>query len=222
MVGSAVRGHVKQAKAVAQPLNRATRRGLKAFLRTRRSAVALEMAIVALPFLILLLGVMEVTYDLYVESALNYILAEPARQIWTGQIPVGTTTAQASSTFITSYVCANSGGLLECGNLYMKSQKLTSLVQGTANYTPTADFFHIGESSYTSGGVLSISGWTVCPGGPNNLVLLEAVYAGPTFLGALIPAFSVKLTSTPGAARVHPTYASIGFGNYGSVPAQAC
>src|ERR1700679_4246312 len=57
---------------------------LRALGRTRRSAVAMEMAAVALPFCMLLLGTFEVAFDLYVQSAMNLAMGEAARAVWIG------------------------------------------------------------------------------------------------------------------------------------------
>lgn len=196
---------------------RARKRPWRAFLRERRSAVALEMATVALPFMLMMLGVMETTYDLYVQAALNYILQQTAKQIWSGQIALSA--SQSSTSFVTTYVCPLSAGLLECGLISMNTQRMVQVAQGTANTTTTADFFHIGQTSYVSGGTLSVSTWTVCSGGPTSVDMLEAVYAGPTFVGALVPSFTIKNAS---GARIHATYASTGYGVEQFTQATSC
>jgi len=196
-------------------------RGVRAFLRTRRSAVAVELAIVMLPFIVMLLGVFEVTYDLYAQIAVNYILGEVARGVWTGKIQTQGSGAQSSAAFVSANVCPLASGLLDCSYLFVQSSKLTTVTQGSTNFTATADFFHINTWQYDNAGALNVNNMTVCTGGPNNLVMLEMIYAGPTFLGALFPKFSLT-SSLVGAPRVHPTYASIGFGNQAFTATGSC
>jgi len=190
----------------ARPVAPGWRRVAQDFARTKRSAVATELAFVALPFFLLFLGTMEVAYDLYVQAAMNYAVDEVASDIFKGQ-------AQASplsgaSTFVSSEVCPYVSGLLDC-----------SLIQANVTHIPAGkDFWtalsgtSLGEFATGSGssGSLNTAAWSVCTGGPGATVLLQLLYAGPTFVGGFIPAFTV---SNGSGSLIHPTYATAGFIN---------
>jgi Flp pilus assembly protein TadG len=179
--------------------------GVMQLLRTRRSAVSVEMAAVAIPFFMLLLGSFEVSYDSFVQSALNLAVNEASREIWIGKAQ-GTMT---SASFVTNFVCPSVSFMLDCSLITMRVQPIRPITTTdfygfmTANHLP----------SYQTGsgrtGSLTTSTWAVCTGGPGDAVLVEAVYAGPTFVGGFIPAFVVGTAS----GLVHPTYAANGFIN---------
>jgi Flp pilus assembly protein TadG len=171
--------------------------------RTRRSAVSVEMAAVAIPFCIMLLGSFEVSYDAFMQSALNYAVNEASRQIWIGNAQG----SMSSTSFVTSYVCPAVNFMIDCSLLTMRVQPVRPItttdfyVFMTANHLP----------SYSTGtgrsATLTTSTWAVCTGGPGEAVLVEAVYAGPTFVGGFIPSFIVGTAS----GLVHPTYAANAF-----------
>ncbi len=178
---------------------------LATFWRTRRSVVSVEIGFIALPFLMLLLGMMEVSYDMYVQSAMNLAAAQSMRLIWTGQVqgPI------SSTSFVTNNLCPIMSGLIDCNLVTVRAQKIAGF--------PTTDFWTFMTSNHLpnyqtgsgSTGSLNTAGWAVCTGGPGAAVLFEIVYAGPTFVGGLLPVWSVNNAGT----RVHPTYAAAGFVN---------
>lgn len=185
---------------------RLAKRGWRNLVRERRSTVALQLSIIAVPFFLLLLGSMEISYDMYVQAAMNMAVTTGMRAIWTGtaQGPI------ASTDFVTNYICPKMGGMIDCSLISIRGTKLASFA--------TTDFYAYMKNnslpSYqvgtgTSGSLTTNSWTTVCTGGPGAAVLLEIVYAGPTFLGGLVPAWAV----TSGGGLVHPTYASAAWVN---------
>jgi Flp pilus assembly protein TadG len=177
---------------------------LRAFRRTRRSAVAMEMAAVALPFFMLLLGTFEVAFDLYVQSALNLAADAAARNIWTGKVQG----AMTSDGFVTAAVCPTIGSLLNCSAVH-------------ANVHPISfatDFWFYTAQPYTDGTNLTVDSWTVCTGQPGSYVLMQLAYAGPTFVGLLIPSFTLKYNSI----LVHATYTSVALVNQNFTATSTC
>jgi Flp pilus assembly protein TadG len=182
--------------------------------RTKRSAVSLELAIAALPFFLLFLGTMEISYDLYVQSAMNYIATQTALQISQGQAQQYDPSVGGSN-FVKTHVCPIAGALLECQKIQMNIQPVPA----------TTDFWHYMLSvapGYVTGSgpgaTLATNTWNVCTGGPGAPVLLQAVYPGPTFIGAFVPNFVVSY----GGALVHPTYATQAFVNSGFPATASC
>lgn len=165
-------------------------------LRERRSAVSVEIAIVGLPFFLMMLGTMEVAYDMFVQSALNSAVVLTARKIASGQIQMVDGTAGGQS-FVSTYFCPNVQGLLQCGHIYVNIQKVTS-----------ADFYTYVPSAYLNGSgpsaTLNYANWSVCTGGQSTPMIMQAVYAGPTFVGGLARAF----VATYNGSYIHPTYAT--------------
>jgi hypothetical protein len=192
---------------VCRPSARRRRRTLAALARCRRSSVTLQLSIIAIPFFLLALGAMEVSYDLYIQAALNFAVSEATRQIWTG-------TAQgslSSTSFVNSYVCPTLGGMVDCSLITMRVRPVRPF--SSTDFWGFMNLYSLPNYQTGSGksGTLSIGDgtWTVCTGDPGDAVLVEAVYTGPTFVGGFVPTFVV----TYGGALVHPTYASSAFVN---------
>ncbi|HTZ70789.1 MAG TPA: TadE/TadG family type IV pilus assembly protein [Acetobacteraceae bacterium] len=161
----------------------------------RCGTVSLEFAIAAMPLFLLVLGVLEVGYDLFVQSVLTNAVDEAARSV-----QVGTTQGtndEPSGTFVASAVCPGLGPLLDCGRL------IVGVAPIPAGYT-----YYNAPTVITLQNAGSANG-SVCTGQAGQLMLLEAWYAGPTFIGGLVPAFATFYNG----ALVHLSSASAGFVN---------
>jgi Flp pilus assembly protein TadG len=182
--------------------------GIVRLARTRRSAVSVEMAAVAIPFFLLLLGSFEVSYDAYMQSAMNYAVSEGSREIWLGHAQG----SMSSLNFVTTYVCPKVNFMVDCSLLTMRVQPIRPITtndfwQFMTNASPgPLPYYSTGTGRAAS---LTTNTWAVCTGGPGEALLVEAVYAGPTFVGGFIPTFVVNTAS----GLVHPTYAAQGFVN---------
>jgi len=174
------------------------------------------MAAVAIPFFMLLLGSFEVSFDAFMQSAMNYAVSEGSRQIWIGKAQG----SMSSTNFVTNYVCPAIGFMVDCSLITMRVQPIRPITsndfwQFMTNASP-------GPLPYYSTGTgrsatLTTNTWAVCTGGPGEAILVEAVYAGPTFVGGFIPSFVVNTAS----GLVHPTYAAQGFVNQTTFTATA-
>jgi len=166
------------------------------------------MAAVAIPFCMLMLGAFEVSYDSYMQSAMNFAVSEGSRQIWIGnaQGPM------SSTNFVTNFVCPSVGFMIDCTLITMRVSPVRPVTsndfwQFMKNASPgPLPYYSTGTGRSAS---LTTNTWSVCTGGPGEGVLVEAVYAGPTFVGGFIPNFVVNTAS----GLVHPTYAAQGFVN---------
>jgi Flp pilus assembly protein TadG len=172
--------------------------------------VALEFAIVSIAFLSFMLGIFEVSYDLFTQAALNAGLLVAIREVETGN----TQNTVSANTFITNYLCPAMGGLLQCNSsLLVNIQKV--------QLSATNDFY-----AYTTG-MVPVAGNTLvvptsygkfCNAGANEALLVSVIYIGPTFLGGLLPGiFSLHY----GSSVVHATLATKGIitENFSSQPA---
>lgn len=179
---------------------------LRALARTRRSSAALEFGFVAVPFLTIILGALETSYDLYVQAALIYATRDIGRAIYVGELQSAGTVTSAS--FVSSGACSKTAGTLPCSRLYVSAARVAS----------TSDFWTTQPPEAVSGSTFNASGWTVCTGGPNNAVVLSTAYVSPAFVGALIPSFTI----ISGGQRVHVTSARLAFVNQGFTQTAAC
>ena len=161
---------------------------------SRRGTVAVEFALVTLPFVMLLLFLLEIGYDLFAQEALDYAVHAAARQVEVGNAQSVTTAAA----FQQQYLCPAIPALIPCSQVFVNVQVITS------------DFYASGsEAVPVANGKLSPGGWGFCPGKPDQLMLVQALYAGPTLLGLLFP----SLTTAYGGGYVHVTISSAAFMN---------
>ena len=184
---------------------RARRAGYNGLWDSSRGVVAMEFAILAIPFLALMLFVFELGYDLYSQEELDTALHAAVRQIQTGNAQ--NLTSSGTGDFVNSYLCPQSAGLLfGCSaRVYVKIQKLTfgasqDLYDFTTGQVPVTD----GELDLVDGGYLNKTGTsTFCNSGPGQFILVSALYIGPSFVGTLLPnSFSVI---NPFGGRTHVT-----------------
>ena len=179
----------RRGRAEAAALARWLRRG-------ERSAVAVELGIIAIPFFMMFLGVMEMSYDLYVQAELNNAVESAARSVQVGNAQGAS--GENSNAFLAANVCTNLGGLLDCALLTVG---VAPIPAGFNYYTlPVQNQLTQGEASGGNG---------ICTGVGGQMMVLKAWYDGPTFVGLLIPSF----TTTYNGVLTHVTQASAGFVN---------
>jgi len=166
----------------------------------RRGSTALELAILAVPFFILVLGTMEVGYDFFVQAALSNAVNVAARSVQVGTSQ-GNAKGAAEVAWVTSAVCPALGGLLDCGQLYVSIKS-----------TGGEDYYTYIAANPPSLTTMASTSDSVCTGAPVQMMILQAYYVSPTFLGLLIRSWSQAWPSASGP-RVHVTYASAGFVN---------
>jgi hypothetical protein len=165
----------------------------------RRASAALEFALVMIPFMMLLLFVIELAYDMFTQEVLDSTLYLAARQIQTGNAQ----NALSGSDFVAKYMTRNLTGLLSPANVYVHVQQVPS---GTGQ-----DYY-----DFTSGGLpssnrsLNLTGFasgSFCNAGPTEALVISAVYIGPTIIGGLLPNV---LSEYYNGAPVHATLSTIG------------
>ena len=182
------------AKTGGAALARRTGRWLR---RGSRGIVALEFAIISVPFFVIFLGTMEMAYDLYVQSELDNAVNIAARSVQVGNAKGGA--GVKSSQFVTQYVCPNLSSALDCSLLTVG---VTPVAKGQNYYTSPVDLSVTAETNAANG-----TGVNSCAGG--RMMALVAWYNGPTFVGLLVPSFATQWNGQ----TVHLTAASAGFVN---------
>jgi Flp pilus assembly protein TadG len=179
-----------------------TLRNLNRKAAGRRGAVTLEFAILAVPFFMWILFIFELGYDLFTQEALDAALQSAVRQIQTGNAQ-GVKTGNA---FIKSYLCPATHGLLECDKGRM------SISVSTLDATEL-------DYSYAPMPIIELKGTRIIPfndatGGvfcnamPKQLVLVQALYIGPSFMAGLLPGV---FSATYNGSWAHPTLSTAGF-----------
>jgi Flp pilus assembly protein TadG len=165
-----------------------------------RGIVAVEFALVAPIILLLLFGMLEISYDLFAQSALDCALQEAARQIQTGQA----TSATSASLFTSNYLCP-ALKMLPCSSVYVNLKVVDAGSDYYSNGLPlSVPLNNLGQVN--PAGFSYAPGAASTPGSP-QLMEVQAYYIGPTLIGLLIPSLA---TPTQGGLA-HVTMSSMAF-----------
>lgn len=160
-------------------------RSSKHFALCRNGATAIEFALVAAPFLGLLVAMFETALVFLAGHVLDEVAEEASRYIMTGAAQQSNMT---QSQFL-NYICTgktNTGGttsynptlvsaLFNCNNMMVNIQNYSDFASAnTAN--PTLAFNANGTVSNT---------WNYSPGTPGSIVVVQLMYQWPIVLGPL-------------------------------------
>jgi Flp pilus assembly protein TadG len=138
--------------------------GRRRFARNERGTAAVDFALVALPFLVVMTVLIESAIVLLAGQVLQTSATSAARLVLTGQAQnAGYTAAQFKST-----VCANLNVMFNCaGNLYVDVESFSS-------------FSTISLANPTNpDGTLNTAGFGYSPGNPGDIVVVRLIYQWP-------------------------------------------
>lgn len=156
-------------------------KNLNIWHRREDGVVAVEFALLALPFLMLLLGVLELSFYYASATVLEGAAQQAARQIRTGQVQ---TSGNPETTF-RNLLCDRASVLMKgnCANIQYEVININNnTFAGADNYTPTFD----------ANGNLVPTGFNT--GGSSAVVLIRAVYK----YKFLMPFISTMVTGSAG------------------------
>lgn len=134
----------------------------------RRGAVAMEFAIVSIPFFLLLFAILEMALMFFVGQVLDTATVSASRLIRTGEAKAQSLTQDQFKTKI----CDGMANLVDCSTrLYVDVQSYSSF----ASYSPTSPLD-------TSGNITSTH-YTV--GNKNEIIVVRSFYAWPVLFNVL-------------------------------------
>lgn len=140
--------------------------GLRALGRRREGSTAVEFAMVALPFAIMMFSVVEIAFVFVLDSALENAVIETGRRVRTGQASAAGYTADTFKTAVCEKMSIFSTGC---------SAKLTVDVRVIPQFNNPTLPDPLGGSSFNA------SGLTYNNGSPDNLMLIRAWYKHTLF-----------------------------------------
>ena len=137
------------------------------FARADGGATAVEMALIAVPFLALTFGIIELAMIFLISASLENATDAAARTIRTGQLQTGAPAGATVTAFQTS-ICNNLGWLqADCSsNLYVDVETFPTFAAVTAPAAVVNKVFKPAALSFT-------------PGGPGSIVVVRAYYQWP-------------------------------------------
>ena len=160
------------AKALS-PLALMRRALTRGFRRNERGAVAVEFALLALPFFAIIGAIMETSFFFLSSQLLDSAVDTSARLLRTGQ-------AQTQDFTITDFrdsICDGLFGLFTCEKLHIKVEKIGHFVDANFSYPLDVDPLS-GETSWNAEDVYS-------PGSGRDIIVVRVFYKWPTTLDIL-------------------------------------
>jgi Flp pilus assembly protein TadG len=142
-----------------------------AFARREDGAAALEFAIIAAPFIALILATLQTTLAFFAGQVLESAVNDSSRVILTGSAQNGNMT---QSGFATA-VCGKVQALFNCSKLMIDVQTANSFANANTSM-PTLTFDGNGKVT---------NNWQFQPGNPGDIVVMRVMYEWPVFLGPL-------------------------------------
>ena len=140
------------------------------FLRDERGVNAIETALVATPFIALIIAAIQIALVLLSESALELATEKSARTVFTGSAQTAGTT---QSQFLAQVCAALPTILRNCNNLMVDAQVYTTFSSANTS-TPTI--------TYNPNGTVS-NQWQYNLGTANSIVVLRVMYLLPVVSG---------------------------------------
>ncbi len=152
-------------------------RSSKHFALCKKGATAVEFALVAAPFLALLVALFETALVFFAGRVLDEVTEEASRYILTGQAQ----TSNMTQAQFANYICTSTNtaalvsALFNCNNLMVNVENYNDFASANTT-TPTLTFNNNGQVSNT---------WSYSPGTPGNIVVVQVMYQWPIVLGPL-------------------------------------
>jgi Flp pilus assembly protein TadG len=143
----------------------------KRYAGCTRAASAVEFAIIAAPFVALLVALLQTALVFFASRVLDETAEQASRYIFTGQAQ----TAGMTQTQFANYLCQKSSTLFTCSNFMINVQNYSSFAAANTS-TPTLTFD-------SSGAVTNQWAWS--PGSPGDIVIVQVMYQWPVMMGPL-------------------------------------
>jgi Flp pilus assembly protein TadG len=163
---------------------KANRNRPAAFVRDCRGATAVEFALVATPFIALLIAILQTFIVFFAQEMLEGVVQQSSRQILTGQ----TQSQQATQAAFRQTVCNQVVALFNCSGIMVD-------VQVATNWSAANTAAPI--LTYNSGGTVANT-WQFNPGNAGDIVVVRVMYLWPVFLGPL----GFNLSNQPNNTRL--------------------
>ncbi|KYG18903.1 pilus assembly protein TadE [Bradyrhizobium sp. AT1] len=142
-----------------------------AFARDSRGATAVEFALVAAPFLALVIALIQTFLVFFAQQMLESVVRQSARLVMTGQVQ----SANMTQAVFKQKVCDQIVILFNCSGLMIDMQVASSWTSANTG-VPTLTFDGTGKVNNV---------WQYDPGDAGDIVVLRVMYVWPVVLGPL-------------------------------------
>jgi Flp pilus assembly protein TadG len=167
----------------------------RGFLADENAATAVEFALVAAPFLALIVGIIQTFLVIFASQLLETVVAQSSRQILTGQAQSAGTTQIGFA----AQVCDQVRILFNCNNLMIDVETYSSW--SATNPAPSA-FPQTNSTmpalTYNAQGQVTNT-WQYIPGSTGSVVVVRVMYQWPVLGGSLL---GFNLANLPNGTRL--------------------
>lgn len=158
------------------------------FIHDARGFAAVEFGLIALPFLLLILAILEYSYGNFAQSRLDAIVQQTAREIMTGNVQSQSVAGKPldAAQFRTKVMCPKLPAIMSCNDLYVDVQTFDAPTGGAAPATtPYANYVNAAKNGLKTP-ALDNSKNAYCVGGAKKYVVIRAAYPTPILTTAAI------------------------------------
>ncbi|PPD42046.1 MAG: hypothetical protein CTY15_12745 [Methylocystis sp.] len=163
------------------------------FLHDSRGVAAVEFGLIALPFLLLVLAILEYSYGNFAQSRLDAVVQQTSREIMTGYVQDQSVAGKPldANQFRTQIICPKLPAIMSCADLYVDVQSFDAPAGGGApTTTPYANYVNATKSGLVPP-ALDNSKNAYCVGGAKKYVVIRVAYPTPVITtAALFPSYS--------------------------------
>lgn len=152
--------------------------------RDAKGNAALEFALVSVPFVGIVLGLLILGYTFFLQEVVDFALASAARQVQLGAVPA----TYSAADFTAKVFCPALQSLAPCANLFV-------------TLTPVRDYYSATVVAQPTGNDLAKQG-AYCVGSPGQVMFARVVYLMPIFSDFWTYAPTVSANGVTGAALV--------------------
>ena len=148
-----------------------------AFIGDSKGATAVEFALIAVPFLALLAGLIQTFLVFFAQSVLENAVRQSSRQILTGQVQTQDASLSQAAAMAAFHqtVCNNANVLFTCTGLMVDVQVANNWSSANTGM-PTLTYKSDGSVGNT---------WQFNPGNAGDIVVVRVMYLWPVFFGPL-------------------------------------
>jgi Flp pilus assembly protein TadG len=152
-----MRGYLNLSVAAAHTLRR--------FRGDRKGQVAVQFAMIAMPFFMMMFAIIETALIFFANQALETATQDTARLIMTGQVQLG---GMNAATFKTN-LCTRLSGLMDCTGGVDIDVKSFSSFSGVTMSNPISGGNYVNPTTFS-------------PGSAGDIVVVRTFYQWPTFV----------------------------------------
>jgi Flp pilus assembly protein TadG len=158
------------------------------FIKDSKGATAVEFALIGLPFIALIAGLLQTFLIFFAQSVLENAVRASARQILTGQVQTadaGLSTIAAQQAFLNT-VCANAAVLFTCSTMNSSGQQTSNGLMVDVEVASQWSSANVAMPvlTYNSSGIVNNS-WQFNPGNAGDIVVVRIMYLWPSFFGPI-------------------------------------